>query len=147
MFHLGYPSKMFRFSIALHSKGWVGWSEHRKKKFFLIFQSNTIPLNWKHFFHWYFKKYGSVLFSLNGTLKKSGSVGWWETKQLIGVALETKKMFWQEPRQTHVQRSRSFDKLRRRYFTAQEFGSYYFDNATVFNWTICTFLFIYIILY
>ena len=32
-------------------------------------------------------KYGSVMFSLNGTLKKSGSVGRWETKQFIGMAL------------------------------------------------------------
>ena len=27
------------------------------------------------------------MFSLNGTLKKSGSVGRWETKQFIGMAL------------------------------------------------------------
>ena len=35
----------------------------------------------------FLKKYGSVLFSLNGILKKSGSVGRWETKQFIGMAL------------------------------------------------------------
>ena len=31
------------------------------------------------------------MFSLNGTLKKSGSVGRWETKQFIGMALSKKK--------------------------------------------------------
>ena len=30
----------------------------------------------------------SVTFSLNGTLKKNGSVGRWETKQFIGMALD-----------------------------------------------------------
>ena len=28
------------------------------------------------------------MFSLNGTLEKSGSVGRWETKQFIGMALQ-----------------------------------------------------------
>ena len=28
------------------------------------------------------------MFSLNGILKKSGSVGRWETKQFIGIALQ-----------------------------------------------------------
>ena len=32
------------------------------------------------------------MFSLNGTLKKSGSVGRWETKQFIGMALVQEKM-------------------------------------------------------
>ena len=33
------------------------------------------------------------MFSLNGTLKKSGSVGRWETKQFIGMAqVETKRV-------------------------------------------------------
>ena len=30
---------------------------------------------------------GSVMFSLNGTLKKNGSVGRWETKQFIAMGL------------------------------------------------------------
>ena len=33
------------------------------------------------------------MFSLNGTLKKSGSVGRWETKQFIGMALLTLRLF------------------------------------------------------
>ena len=33
------------------------------------------------------------MFSLNGTLKKSGSVGRWETKQFIGVAQANNKIF------------------------------------------------------
>ena len=33
------------------------------------------------------QKYGSVMLSLNGTLKKSGSVGRWDSKQFIGMAL------------------------------------------------------------
>ena len=32
------------------------------------------------------------MFSLNGTLKKSGSVGQWETKQFIGMALIRHKL-------------------------------------------------------
>ena len=32
------------------------------------------------------------MFSLNGTLKKSGSVGRWETKQFIGMALVQENM-------------------------------------------------------
>ena len=32
------------------------------------------------------------MFSLNGTLKKSGSVGRWETKQFIGMALVDYKL-------------------------------------------------------
>ena len=33
------------------------------------------------------------MFSLNGTLKKSGSVGRWETKQFIGMAYCRKKNY------------------------------------------------------
>ena len=53
-----------------------------------LFQSNTIPLNWKLFVTEISKKYGLVLFYLSGILKKSGSVGRWETKQFIGMAIE-----------------------------------------------------------
>ena len=41
------------------------------------------------------------MFSLNGTLKKSGSVGRWETKQFIGMTLFKKKkvpeICWRHP--------------------------------------------------
>ena len=35
------------------------------------------------------------MFSLNGILKKSGSVGQWETQQFIGMALGGKKAKYQ----------------------------------------------------
>ena len=34
------------------------------------------------------------MFSLNGTLKKSGSVGRWKTKQVIGMALLNNNEFY-----------------------------------------------------
>ena len=79
---------MFRFpSPSTRKVGSVGRSN--KKRIKKWFQSNTISLNWKPFyFHWNFQKYGSVMFSLNGTTvlwKKVGRSG--DGKQFIGMAL------------------------------------------------------------
>ena len=56
------------------------------------------------------------MLSLNGTLKKSGSVGRWETKQFIGKALisDGPSLKRQERRSAHarVVRMRWFDVIR-----------------------------------
>ena len=62
---------MFHFPSPSTLKGWVGRSDKKKKTQKIISNEyNSFKLKTFFYFHWNFKKYGSVMFSLNGTLKK-----------------------------------------------------------------------------
>ena len=63
------------FHLPSTSKGWVGRIKKNNNQKIISKQYNSFKLK-TFLFSLKIPKYGSVMFSLNGTLKKSGSVYW-----------------------------------------------------------------------